>query len=232
YVKEKFLARAQSVSEIISDSIRRLRATSVKIMKNKPLLLFLLAYWMYIDGVNTFVLMAVDFGMSIGLSSSSLLISLLIVQFVAFPSALAFGALARRFGAFTMIIAGIIIYILVSGVGALLLKTQIHYMILAGITGLAQGGIQALSRSYFGKKIPESESAEYFGFYNVVSRFAVIIGPAVVGMVAFFTRKAGMNSMLASRVGMSSVAVLFLGGMIMLMVAKKTEKNATREHVL
>lgn len=232
YVKEKFLAKAQSVSEIISDSVHRLRATSVKIVKNKPLLLFLLAYWMYIDGVNTFVLMAVDFGMSIGLSSSSLLISLLIVQFVAFPAALVFGALARRFGAFTMIVAGIVIYILVSGAGSLLLRNQFHYMILAGITGLAQGGIQALSRSYFGKKIPESESAEYFGFYNVVSRFAVIIGPAVVGMVAFFTRKAGMNSMLASRVGMSSVSVLFLGGMIMLMAAKKAEKKSTREYVL
>ena len=166
-------------------------------MKNKPLLLFLVAYWMYIDGVHTFVLMAVDFGMAIGLSSSSLMIALLVVQFVGFPSALFFGMLARRFGAFTMIVVGIVIYMLVSGVGALTLKTQVAYIILAGITGLAQGGIQALSRSYFGKKVPQAESAEYFGFYNVVSRFAVIIGPAVVGTVAFLTRKAGLESLTA-----------------------------------
>lgn len=227
YVKERMFARVRGISGIVLESLRKLRATSVKIVKNKPLLLFLVAYWMYIDGVHTFVLMAVDFGMAIGISSSSLMIALLVVQFVGFPSALLFGMLARRFGAFTMIVVGIVIYMLVSGVGALTLKTQLDYIILAGITGLAQGGIQALSRSYFGKMVPQSESAEYFGFYNVVSRFAVIIGPAVVGAVAFLTRKAGLESLTASRVGMSSVGILFLGGGILLMIARRYESRLT-----
>ena len=129
---------------------------------------------MYIDGVHTFVLMAVDFGMAIGLSSSSLMIALLVVQFVGFPSALFFGMLARRFGAFTMIVVGIVIYMLVSGVGALTL--QLDYIILAGITYRLRWNSGA-QQVYFGKMVP-SESAEYFGFYSS-EQFAVIIGPVV-----------------------------------------------------
>jgi UMF1 family MFS transporter len=169
--------------------------------------------------------MSVDFGLSIGISTSALMTALLVVQFVAFPSALVFGFLARRFGAFLMIVVGIFIYILVSGVGALMLRTQSDFIILAGITGMAQGGIQALSRSYYAKLIPPSESADYFGFYNVVSRFAVIIGPAVVGMVALLTRKAGFSSNLASRIGMSSISMLFVGGVVMLMWAELNKKK-------
>jgi UMF1 family MFS transporter len=169
--------------------------------------------------------MSVDFGLSIGISPKALMIALLVVQFVAFPSALVFGFLARRFGAFSMIVAGIIIYIFVSGIGALMLRTQTDFIILAGITGIAQGGIQALSRSYFAKLVPPSESAEYFGFYNVVSRFAVIIGPAVVGMVALLTRKSGFESGIASRIGMSSISVLFIGGVLLLIWAEVNKKN-------
>ncbi|HEX3020756.1 MAG TPA: MFS transporter [Chitinispirillaceae bacterium] len=221
FVHERVYSSIAGVFAIFSDSIRRLRKTTIKIIKTRSLLLFFLAYWLYIDGVHTFVLMAVDFGMSIHLSASSLMVALLVVQFVAFPAALLFGLLARRFGAYAMIMAGVVIYILVSGIGSLILKTQIDYIILAGITGLAQGGIQALSRSYFGKIIPQQESAEYFGYYNVVSRFAVIFGPAVVGSVAFLTRKAGLESVLASRIGMSSVSILFLAGAVLLVLANK-----------
>lgn len=226
FVKEKGCAHSAKIKEIIADSFHSLKITSIKILHNKGLLLFFAAYWLYIDGVNTFVLMAVDFGMSIGLSSNSLMIALLVVQFVAFPAALAFGALAKRFGAVVMIISGIIIYILVSGIGTFALKTQTDYIILAGITGLAQGGIQALSRSYYGKIIPASESGEYFGFYNVVSRFAVIIGPAVVGTVAILTRKAGLASQIASRAGMSSVSLLFIiGGLLLFFADRLLSRN-------
>lgn len=227
FVRESHYSNVKGIISICADSIRRLRKTSVKIIHTRSLLLFFLAYWLYIDGVHTFVLMAVDFGMAMGFSSSSLMVALIVVQFVAFPSAFIFGLLARRFGAFSMIIAGIVIYILVSGIGSLTLKTQLGYIVLAGITGLAQGGIQALSRSYFGKIIPVEESAEYFGFFNVVSRFAVIIGPAVVGIVAFMTRKAGLESTMASRVGMSSIAILFIiGGGLLLLANNRKDFSA------
>lgn len=222
FVREPVYDTLSGILAIISETIHRLKKTSLKILHTRSLLLFFLAFWLYIDGVHTFVLMAIDFGMSIGISSSSLMIALLAVQFVAFPSALVFGLLSRKFGAFSMIMAGIIIYILVSVIGSLTLKTQLGYIILAGVSGIAQGGIQALSRSYFGKIIPPEESAEYFGFYNVVGRFAVIIGPAIVGTVALLTRKAGLESTLASRIGMSSVGLLFLaGGTILLFVDKR-----------
>ncbi len=195
--------------------------TARAILHNRPLLLFLLAYWLYIDGVHTSVLMAVDFGMAIGLKPASLMVALLVVQFVGFPSALLFGKLAGKIGAAGMIMIGIGIYIGVCGAGSLLLRTATHYIILAGITGMAQGGIQALSRSCFGKLIPADAAGEYFGFYNIVSRFAVILGPAVVAMVTLATRHAGLPSLTASRVGMSSVSLLFAGGLVLLIIAER-----------
>jgi UMF1 family MFS transporter len=221
FVREPVYTKISGVMAIFKDSLSRLRKTTLKILNTRTILFFFLAYWLYIDGVHTFVLMAVDFGMSIGLTPSSLMIALIVVQFVAFPAALLFGVLARRFGAYTMILAGIAIYILVCGFGSLMLKSKLDYIILAGITGIAQGGIQALSRSYFGKLIPQQEAAEYFGYYNVVSRFAVILGPAVVGSVAFLTRRAGLESVLASRIGMSSISVLFVAGAVLLLLANK-----------
>jgi UMF1 family MFS transporter len=226
FVKEKFYSEARGLLSIIQNSMKNLSTTFVKIINDRTLLVFLIAYWLYIDGLNTFVLMSVDFGLSIGISAKALMIALLVVQFVAFPSALVFGFMARRFGAFSMIVVGIFIYILVSGVGALMLRTQTDFIILAGITGMAQGGIQALSRSYFAKLVPPSESADYFGFYNVVSRFAVIIGPAVVGMVGLLTRNAGLSSNFASRVGMSSISVLFVGGVVMLIWAEFNKRKS------
>jgi UMF1 family MFS transporter len=221
FVKERFIAVKKGIGETITGALAGLRETSAKVVKTPGVVLFLLAYWLYIDGVNTFVLMAVDFGMSINISADALMIALIVVQFVAFPAALLFGFLARKVGAFVMIIVGILIYILVSGIGSLVLQNQTQFIILAAITGLAQGGIQALSRSYFGKIVPPEHAAEYFGFYNVVGRFAVIIGPPTVGFVAYFTRKAGVPSVVASRIGMSSIALLFLAGLILLAFANK-----------
>lgn len=229
FVREKFYSEASGMKKIISESMHSLKDTVIKIIRNRELLVFFAAYWFYIDGLHTFVLMSVDFGMSIGITSKTLMISLLCVQFVAFPAALLFGLLSRKYGAFWMIMVGILIYILVCGIGALALRTQMHFIILAAITGLAQGSIQALSRSYFGKMVPPGESAEYFGFYNVMGRFAVIIGPAVVGLVAFLTHKAGISSGLASRIGMSSVSLLFLLGGLMLLWVELDKRAAAKK---
>lgn len=218
-VKEKNLSRRTASISLVSDTLGRLKKTFSAILEKKVLLFFLCAYWLYFDGVNTFIRMAVDFGLSIGFTSQALMISLLVVQFVAFPSALGFGFLAQKFGTQRLIVAGVLIYIFVSGIGAFFMKTEGHFVILAAMTGLAQGGIQALSRSYFGKLIPPAESAEYFGFYNIVGRFAVV-GPSLVGIVALVAQSWGAEGALASRLGISSVNVLFISGLVFLLLAE------------
>lgn len=211
--------------DIIRASIASAVATGRKIMSDKVLLLFLMAYWLYIDGVHTVIFMAVDFGMSIGIGASSLMIALLVVQFVGLPSSFLFGRLANRFGAVTMIITGNVIYMLICFGGALFLKSPTQYIILGGCIGLAQGGIQALSRSYFGKLVPSETAAEYFGFFNIVSRFAIIIGPAIVGSIVLLTKTAGLSSDMASRTGMSSLTLLFIGGSILLLFSSRLKKR-------
>ncbi|MFP4164030.1 MAG: MFS transporter [Chitinispirillaceae bacterium] len=218
-VKEKKRVRKMLSTSPVQDTLKSLRKTFSSILNKKVLLFFLCAYWLYFDGVNTFIRMAVDFGLSIGFTSQALMISLLVVQFIAFPSALGFGVLAQKFGTQRLIMTGVLIYIFVSSVGALFMKTETHFIILAAMTGLAQGGIQALSRSYYGKLIPPSESAEYFGFYNIVGRFAVV-GPSLVGGVALLSRGAGVEDALASRLGISSVNILFISGLIFLLLAE------------
>jgi len=210
------------------NSIAQAVAVAKKIVLRRRLFIFMIAYWLYIDGVHTFVLMATDFGMSIGIKATSLMIALLVVQFVGVPSSLLFGWLAKSTGAHRMILVGIAIYIGVCGIGAFFLHTARGYLILAGVTGVAQGGIQALSRSHFGKMIPHGEAAEYFGFFNIVNRFAVIFGPLVVGTVAVGSKMAGLPSMLASRVGMASVSVLFIAGAVML-IQSMNVKDSTAD---
>lgn len=221
YVKEKGSAVTTKLTRIIGTGFSRICRTATVIAGNRKLVLFLAAYWLYIDGVHTFVLMAVDFGLAIGLKTEALMTALLVVQFVGFPCALLFGKLSETFNPVVMIVTGICIYIVVCGAGALLLRNATDYIILAGFTGVAQGGIQALSRSYFGRIVPPEASAEYFGFYNIVSRFAVIIGPAVVAAIVLLTKKAGMPSMLASRVGMSSISLLFIAGAVLLVASAR-----------
>jgi UMF1 family MFS transporter len=209
----------------MADSMARLRKTAGKILQRKELLLFLIAYWLYYDGVNTFIRMAVDFGLSIHIGTMAIMLALLLVQFIAFPSALLFGFWAGRFGARRMIIAGIFVYLIVIGLGVLFLTKPVHFIIFACMTGLAQGGIQALSRSYFGKLVPREDATEYFGFYNVVGRFA-ILGPAMVGIVAQAVYAFGVTPVVASRIGMASIALLFVSGGILLVIADHARAKA------
>ena len=226
FVNEKKRAPGEAVSvfKSIRGSLIRIKRTSSAIIKNRVLLMFLCAWWLYFDGVNTFIRMAVDFGLSIGFTSNALMIALIIVQFVAFPSSLLFGYLSERVGTGSMIAFGVLIYILVTSFGALFMRTETHFIVLAAITGVAQGGIQALSRSYFGKLIPADKSTEYFSFYNIVARFA-IVGPVIVGSVAVILQKAGAPDLLASRIGMSSVNLFFILGLFFLLLAEKARKS-------
>ena len=164
---------------------------------------FLLAYWFYIDGVDTIIRMAVDYGMSLNFPGESLIIALLIVQFVAFPAALIYGWLASKIGAKTGIMVGITAYSFITLLGYFMTEAW-HFYVLAILIGLFMGGIQALSRSLYTRIIPPDKSAEFFGFYNMLGKFAAIIGPALMGTIALVTGSA--------RLSILSVLLLFILG--------------------
>ena len=164
---------------------------------------FLLAYWFYIDGVDTIIRMAVDYGMSLNFPGESLIIALLIVQFVAFPAALIYGWLASKIGTKTAIMVGIIAYSFITLLGYFMTEAW-HFYVLAILIGLFMGGIQALSRSLYIRIIPPAKSAEFFGFYNMLGKFAAIIGPALMGTIALVTGSA--------RLGILSILSLFILG--------------------
>lgn len=204
---------------VLVRGFRQLAQTFHEIRKLKVIFLFLLAYWFYIDGVYTMIRMAVDYGMSIGLASKDLILALLLTQFVGFPSTLAFGKLADRISAKKAILIGIVVYLGVSVWGAMM-KSSYEFYLLAVTIGLVQGGIQALSRSYYAKLIPAEKSAEYFGFFNMVGKFSAILGPVLIGGVGLFLRSLGTGSVLASRLSISSVGILFIIGGILFALVK------------
>ena len=178
---------------------------------------FLLAYWFYIDGVDTIIKMAVDYGMSLNFPGESLIIALLIVQFVAFPAALIYGWLASKIGAKTGIMVGITAYSFITLLGYFMTEAW-HFYVLAILIGLFMGGIQALSRSLYTRIIPPDKSAEFFGFYNMLGKFAAIIGPALMGTIALVTGSA--------RLSILSILLLFiLGGFFLNKVDIKEGKR-------
>lgn len=191
----------------IRDGLRQLTETLGHIRRLRITFLFLIAYWCYIDGVDTIVRMAVDFGLAIGFEANSLMVALLITQFVGFPAALVFGRLGERWGAKRSILLAIGIYMLVV-VGASRMDRVEEFYLLAVIIGLVQGGIQALSRAMFARLIPKGQTAEFFGFYNMVGKFAAVLGPILVGLSAALTGD--------SRLSLFPIMLLFLMGALLL----------------
>ncbi|MEP9410543.1 MAG: MFS transporter [Candidatus Brocadia sp.] len=213
FVKESRNEKANTGANIsmVKAGFAQLKETFHKIRHLKTIFLFLVAYWLYIDGVNTIVHMAVDYGISIGFESSDLIVALLITQFVGFPAAIAFGYLGVKIGARRSIFIAIGVYLFVSIWGAFI-QSKKEFFILAVIVGLVQGGIQALSRSYYAKIIPADKSAEYFGFYNMLGKFSVVIGPVLIGGVGLLVKSMGYSSNIASRAGIISVSFFFAAG--------------------
>lgn len=199
----------------IRQGFLQLSHTFSKIRHMKVVFLFLAAYWLYIDGVDTIIRMAVDYGMSIGFPSDALIVALLITQFVGFPAALVFGKLGERWDVKKSIYIAIVVYLFVTAWGVMMGRT-VEFYILAIVIGLVQGGIQALSRSYYSRIIPKDQSAEFYGFYNMLGKFAAILGPALIGSVGLIVRHIGYSANTASRVGIGSVAILFIAGGILL----------------
>lgn len=194
----------EPVPNVIKTSFVRLKNTFLSITKYKNVFMFLLAYFFYIDGVNTIIKMSTAFGMDLGLNANKLMIILLVLQVVAFPCAIIYGKLADRFSARAMILVGIITYIGITIYGYFL-KTEFDYWVIAILVGSAQGGIQALSRSYFGKLIPKESNSEFFGIYNIVGRFSAVFGPLLMGV---FTQITGN-----SKFGVLSILILFIIGL-------------------
>jgi UMF1 family MFS transporter len=192
------------------ESIQTLQRTLLHILKDKNIAIFLLAYWFFIDGVYTVMTMAVDFGMAIGLESSHLIGALLVTQFVGFPCAYFFGTLTKRWGCRKPILFCLGVYMLTLVFGANMSQSW-HFYVLAGLVGSVQGGVQSLSRSLFGKMVPVEKSGEYFAFFNLMGRFAAILGPMLVSLTVLTTG--------SSRWGLVSIMVLFvLGGGLLLKV--------------
>ena len=165
---------------------RELLQTMREVLANKPVLQFLIAYWLYIDAIGTLQQMAADFGAKLGFSTNTLITALLMVQFISFPAAWAFGPLAKRIGTRRAIYLGLFVFSGVS-VWAYFMQTERQFYEMAVAVALVQGGVQALSRSYFSRLIPPGRAGEYFGFYNMLGKFAAVLGPLVVGVVALLT---------------------------------------------
>lgn len=191
--------------------------TLQEIFRHQTLGIFLLAYIFYIDAVNTPVKMAVDYGVALGFSSQSLILALLMVQFIAFPSALVFGYLGERIGPKIGIWIGLSGYLAVT-IWAYFMTTAKEFYLIAAVIGLVQGGVQSLSRSLYAGLIPKERSSEYFGFFNLVGKFSAILGPLLVGSVSLAT---GSN-----RLAILVIPALFLiGGVLLAQVKTDREKS-------
>lgn len=197
---------------VISHTFRRLGDTFKKLSKDKRMLFFIIGYFCYIDGVYTIISMATTYGGEVGIDSNSMVLALLLTQFVAFPCSIWSGTLAKKFGSMRMIKIFILMYmgICVFGYG---LDTEAEFWILAIAVGICQGGIQALSRSYFGKLIPKNEASEYFGFFDVFGKFADFFGPLIIAACAYF-----LND---SKYGVLSLIILFIAGFILISLSEK-----------
>ena len=161
--------------------------------------------------------MATDYGTSLGFSSSSLIVALLITQFVAFPSAILYGMFGRKCGVRNALLAAIGAYIVIAILGFFMTK-EIHFYLLAVCIGLFQGGIQALSRSYFSRLIPEGHSSQFYGFFNMLGKFAAIVGPVLVGIMSVITGE--------QRYGILSLIILFVLGFVLL---RKVDDRKAKE---
>ena len=209
------------IGAAIRGGFRQLAGTFRKVRRLRVVGLFLLAYWLYIDGVDTVVRMAVDYGMALGFDSNNLITALLVTQFVGFPAAIGFGLLGERIGPRPAILIGIAVYIGVI-VWAYFMQRVAEFYTLAVVIGLVQGGVQALSRSLYARLIPPDQSAEFFGFYNMLGKFAAILGPLLMGVVGLLTG--------SPRLSILAVVILFVfGGLLLIKVNVARGREMARQ---
>jgi len=193
--------------EAITQGWLQLKGTFKEIKQMKIIGTFLLSYWFYMDGVDTIIRMAVKVGSSMGFEAGDMMTALLMVQFIGFPAALVFNWFASKIGPKNAVLIAIIFYT-VGTCFAYFMTTRLHFFLLAGMIGLFQGGIQALSRSLFSRLVPEGKEGEFFGFYNMLGKFSAVIGPILLGTVSLVTGDV--------RIGLLSIVVLFIAGGLIL----------------
>jgi Permeases of the major facilitator superfamily len=221
FVREPVRAKGGGAWSAVRSGLRELYATLHEIRTLKVVALFLIGYWLYIDGVDTVISMAVDYGLSLGLAANSLITALLITQFVGFPAALLFGKLGERMGAKRGILLAIGVYMITTVFG-FFMTSEAEFYGLAVTIGLVQGGIQALSRSLYARIIPQTKSGEFFGFYNMLGKFAAVIGPLLMGLAGVLTGN--------PRYAILSLIVLFGTGAAFLFFVDEDEgKRAARQ---
>ena len=192
----------------IAKTFTGLFSTMRSISRDRVLLVFMIAFFFYIDGVHTVISMATSYGSSLGIDSTQLVLALLVTQFVAFPFAIAYGRLSGRFGTLRMILIAVAAYVGIVLFAAFFLKSAVEFWILAILVGMFQGGVQALSRSYFGKLIPKERANEYYGFFDIFGRYASVMGTLLVSVVTSLTQNPSL--------GVLSIGILLVVGLVML----------------
>ena len=198
----------ERAAHLLRTTFSGLWETMKNIARDRRLRYFMLAFFCYIDGVHTIIRMSTSYGTDLGIDSTQLVLALLVTQFVAFPSAIAYGRLSTKFGTKRMLLVAVFAYFCITLFAAFFLREAVEFWILAICVGLFQGGIQALSRSEFGKLIPKEHANEYYGFFDIFGKYAAVMGTLLVSV---FTQITGNSS-----VGVLSIAALFVIGFVLL----------------
>lgn len=226
--------------ELVKNTLRSVGKTAVEIFQNKGIFIFVLAYFFYIDGVNTVIHMATAYGATLGLDSTGMILALLVTQLVAVPCSILFSRLSTKFGSMRMILFAVCMYTVICLVGfymgfsiesakaadpaegavyaSALATSQTLFWIMAALVGTVQGGIQALSRSYYGKLIPPERSNEFFGFFDIFGKFAAVLGTFLYGLITGLTG--------SSAKGILSVSILFIVAFVILVTGRKALRGA------
>lgn len=204
-----------TLGNIIGSVFHEVSQTMGEIARSKAVLLYMVAFFFYIDGVHTVISMATSYGSALGIDSTQLVLALLVTQFVAFPSAIIYGKLAGKVGTLKMILIAVAAYMGIVLFAAFFLKNAFEFWCLAIMVGLFQGGIQALSRSYFGRIIPKEKSNEYYGFFDIFGRYASVMGTLLVSAVTSLTGDPSL--------GVLSIGILLVVGFVLLVRLSRTE---------
>ena len=208
-----------TIGHIVGGVFSEVGHTMREIAHNKTVLVYMIAFFFYIDAVNTVISMSTSYGTQLGIDSTQLVVALLVTQFVAFPCSIIYGKLAGRFGSKTMITAAVVAYMCIVFFAAFFLRAALEFWILAILVGMFQGGIQALSRSYYGKIIPKDHANEYYGFYDIFGKTASIIGTFLVATTTSLTGNAS--------IGVLSIAILLAVALVFLLLQKDPTKGST-----
>ena len=207
-----------TIGHIVGGVFSEVGHTMREIAHNKTVLVYMIAFFFYIDGVHTVISMATSYGSALGTDSTQLVLALRVTQFVAFPSAIIYGKLAGRVGTLNMILVAVAAYMGIVLFAAFFLKTAFEFWVLAIMVGLFQGGVQALSRSYFGRIIPKEKSNEYYGFFDIFGRYASVMGTFLVSVVTSLTGNPSL--------GVLSIGVLLIVGFMQLVRLSRMTRSA------